>query len=94
MAGTFAVGWTTRGGGPPSMPPLRTAALDREAVGRGLEFEGDDRPSPEPPAAAEADAVATAPTLAAPVADAEVPVIFRGYLLPDNTREERAHEGS
>jgi len=92
MAGTFTLGWTTRGGGAPGLPLLRTAALDREAVGRVTDLKADDRSAPEPPAGA--DAVATAPALAAPVADAEVPVIFRGYLLPDNSREESAHEGS
>lgn len=94
MAGTFTLGWTTRGGSVPRLPLLRTAALDLEAAGRVPGLGGNDWSSPVPPAAEEADAVATAPVLAAPVADAEVPVIFRGYLLPDNNREEPAHEGS
>ena len=34
------------------------------------------------------------PPLGAPVADAEVPVVFPGYVLPDDSREEPAHEGS
>jgi len=32
--------------------------------------------------------------LGAPVADGEVPVIFPGYVLPDDNLEEAAHEGS
>ena len=34
------------------------------------------------------------PAVAAPVADAEVPVVFPGYVLPDDSLEEPAHEGS
>jgi hypothetical protein len=91
MAGPFTLGWASRGGGASGLPLLRTAALDREAVGRVPDSKGHDWSSP---AEADAGAVATAPVLAAPVADTEVPVIFRGYLLPDNNREESAHEGS
>jgi hypothetical protein len=34
------------------------------------------------------------PALGAPVSDAEIPVVFPGYLLPDDSLEEPAHEGS
>ena len=92
MAGTFTMGWTTRGIGSPRLPLLRTAALARD--GAGLR---ECAPlSDVPPAVreAEAESVATGPALDAPVADADVPVVFPGYLLPDNNREEPAHEGS
>jgi hypothetical protein len=35
-----------------------------------------------------------APAIGAPIADAEASVIFPGYLLPDDSREEAANEGS
>jgi hypothetical protein len=96
MAGTFTMGWTTRGGASPRLPLLRTAApgLDPGELAPAL-GEGE-RLSDAAPAVAEAatDAFATGPALGAPVADAEVPVVFPGYLLPDNNREEPAHEGS
>src|SRR5262249_12864709 len=88
MGGTFTLGWTTRGGGAPGSPPLRTAALDLEAGGPRPHPNGPRCDSPRPGAAS------AAPVVAAAVAEAEGPVIFRGYLLPDNTREESAHEGS
>jgi hypothetical protein len=34
------------------------------------------------------------PVIGQPVADMEVPVIFPGYVLPDDSMEERAHAGS
>ena len=34
------------------------------------------------------------PAIGAPIADAEVSVIFPGYVLPDDNLEEPAHEGS
>jgi hypothetical protein len=34
------------------------------------------------------------PAALAPYADAESPVVFPGYLLPDDGREEPAHAGS
>ena len=49
------------------------------------------RPSTVP---ADGDAIAVGPALGAPVADAEFPVVFPGYVLPDDSREEPAHEGS
>lgn len=98
MAGTFALGWTTRGGGIPRLAVPRIAVLDRDAVGRAAALADGEGLSAQAPTSAEAepgaDAFATGPALDAPVADAEVPVIFRGYLLPDNSREEPAHEGS
>jgi hypothetical protein len=34
------------------------------------------------------------PTVGAPAADTEVPIVFPGYVLPDDSLEEPAHEGS
>jgi hypothetical protein len=34
------------------------------------------------------------PALAVPAAEAEVPVVFPGYVLPDDTFEDTAHAGS
>ena len=39
-------------------------------------------------------AISIEPAGAAPGADSGVPVNFPGYLLPDDGREDRAHEGS
>jgi hypothetical protein len=96
MAGTFTMGWTTRGIGSPRLPLLRTAAFARDAAERTLPLREGAPLSDVPPAVgeAEAESVATGPALDAPVADADVPVVFPGYLLPDNNREEPAHEGS
>jgi hypothetical protein len=95
MAGTFTMGWTTRGGSA-RLPLLRTAALARGDGTPASPRVGRDRLSDVVAAVAEleADALVTGPALDAPVADAEVPVVFPGYLLPDNNREEPAHEGS
>jgi hypothetical protein len=95
MAGTFAMGWTT-GAGSPRLPLLRTAApaLDPGGTSPFVVDVGRWSDTPTPAAETRGDASATAPTLGAPVADAEVPVVFPGYLLPDNNREESAHEGS
>jgi hypothetical protein len=91
MAGTFAMGWTTRGASF-RLPVLRASSFDRDA-GALAAADGDgERPAGDP--AGEADAIAIGPALAAPVADAEVPVVFPGYVLPDDSREEPAHEGS
>jgi hypothetical protein len=95
MAGTLAMGWTT-GAGSPRLPLLRTAAPALDPGGASPFVVDVERWSgtPTPDAETRGDASATAPTLGAPVADAEVPVVFPGYLLPDNNREESAHEGS
>jgi hypothetical protein len=97
MAATFTMGWTTRGSGPPRLAILGTAAFGRD-VGRARStVEGGARPSADAlvdiETDADADAVAIGPALAPPVADAEVPVVFPGYVLPDDRREEPAHEG-
>jgi hypothetical protein len=93
MAGTFAMGWTTRGGVP--RPPLRGAtALVADGELPLLTAGSRERPSAYPGPDAEADAFAIGPALGAPVADAEIPVVFPGYVLPDDNREEPAHEGS
>lgn len=83
MAGLFAIGWRPRDGGLPQLAiPADGATV---AVARA-----DDTISPvlESPSAE--------PDLGAPVAEVEPPVVFPGYLLPDNHRgrEEPTHEGS
>ena len=94
MAGTFTMGWTSRGGGLPLSPLLGTTALARAGGQPALAPEEGARPSEAAPSIADAEPFAVMPALGAPVADAEVPVVFPGYLLPDNNREEPAHEGS
>ena len=94
MAGTFTVGWTSRGGGLPLSPLLGRTTLVRDGARPARAPEEGARPSEAGPAIVEAEPFAVMPALSAPVADAEVPVVFPGYLLPDNNREEPAHEGS
>jgi len=96
MAGTFTMGWTTRGIGSPRPPLLRTAILAHDAAEHAPPLRTSASLSDARPAVgeAEAESLATGPALDAPVADADVPVVFPGYLLPDNNREEPAHEGS
>jgi hypothetical protein len=95
MTATFTMGWTTRGSG-----VLRLAILDTAANGRDKDRApsasvGRARLSVDAPTEGDvdADAVAIGPALGPPVADAEVPVVFPGYVLPDDRREEPAHEG-
>lgn len=85
MGGTFTMGWMSRGARAVS-PTARIAA----APGWG-----DSRPEFESAAAdlpAAIEAVEAVPTDS--VRDADVSVILPGYLLPDDSREESAHEGS
>jgi hypothetical protein len=95
MAATFTMGWTTRGGGPPRLAILGTPAFGHDMGRAHATFEEGSRPWPDVPADADADAdaVAIGPAVGPPVADAEVPVVFPGYVLPDDRREEPAHEG-
>jgi hypothetical protein len=93
MAGTFAMGWTTRGGSP-RPPVLSTTALVADGEATFRTPGSRERPSAHPVPEAEGDAFAIGPALGAPVADAEIPVVFPGYVLPDDNREEPAHEGS
>ncbi len=93
MAATFTMGWTTRGSGPPRLAILGPVLPGLNAGGPVLSFEGGARPPDDSPADRDADAIAIGPALGAPVADAEVPVVFPGYVLPDDSREEPAHEG-
>lgn len=85
MGGTFTMGWMSRGAR--AVPPAaRIAAAPAW---------GDGRPSFESTAAdipAAIEAVEAVPTDS--VRDADVSVILPGYLLPDDSREESAHEGS
>jgi hypothetical protein len=91
MGGTFAIGWMTRDGSL-QLPLLDAAALGRDTGGPSLSPAGNGGPFDSPPA--EADAIAIGPALSAPVADTEIPVVFPGYVLPDDRLEEPAHEGS
>jgi hypothetical protein len=90
--GTFTMGWMTRGSGPLHLPVLSSATLGRDAGGHSHAQAGGEQPADGSPG--EADAIAIGPAIGAPVADAEVPVVFPGYLLPDDSLEEPAHEGS
>jgi hypothetical protein len=93
MAGTFTMGWTTRGGDP--RPPVPSTDASGRHAGGPLATPGHrERPSDLPVPEAGADAFALGPALGAPVAEAEIPVVFPGYVLPDDNREEPAHEGS
>jgi hypothetical protein len=92
MGGTFAMGWMTRGSGPLDLRLLTDTAHGHHARGPSRAPEGLERPADGPQG--EADTIAIGPAIGAPVADAEVPVVFPGYLLPDDSREEPAHEGS
>ncbi len=85
MGGTFTMGWMSRGAGA-IQPTTRIAAVPAWA---------DARPSFEPaavdlPAAIEAAEAVPSDS----VRDADVGVILPGYLLPDDSREEPADEGS
>jgi hypothetical protein len=97
MAGTFTMGWTTRGSGIPRLAILGTAARGLDRGRAPSAFADGALPSADTPedrdSDAGANAVAAGPALGPPVADAEVPVVFPGYVLPDDRREEPAHEG-
>ncbi len=83
MAGLFTIGWTPREGGLPRLAlPAERTTVEVARVDDGI---GPVLESPS-----------TEPDLGAPVIEAESPVVFPGYLLPDNhrDREEPSHEGS
>lgn len=85
MGLTFTVGWMSRGAGA-NQPTARIAAVPAWA---------DVRPSLEPAAAdlpAAIEAVEAVPSDS--VREPDIGVILPGYLLPDDSREESAHEGS
>jgi hypothetical protein len=92
MGGTFTMGWMTRASGSLDLRVLTASALGHHTGGPSRAPEGLERP--DDGTRGEADTIAIGPGLGAPVADAEVPVVFPGYLLPDDSREEPAHEGS
>jgi hypothetical protein len=92
MGGTFAMGWMSRGSGPLDLRVLTATALGHHTGGPSRAPEGLERPADGP--RGEADTIAIGPAIGAPVVDAEVPVVFPGYLLPDDSLEEPAHEGS
>ncbi len=85
MGGTFAMGWMSRGARA-VQPTARIAA----APGWGDGLPSLESAVADLPASIEAaDAVPTES-----VRDADISVILPGYLLPDDSREESAHEGS
>lgn len=87
MGGTFTMGWMSRGARA-VQPAARIAAVPAWGDGRpSLESAATDLP-----AAIEAVDVEAGPPDS--VRDADVSVILPGYLLPDDSREESAHEGS
>jgi hypothetical protein len=92
LGGTFTMGWMSRGSRPLDLRVLTATALGHHAVGPSRAPESLERPDDGPQG--EADTIATGPAIGAPVADAEVPVVFPGYLLPDDSLQEPAHEGS
>jgi hypothetical protein len=92
MGGTFTMGWMTRGTGPLDVRVLTAATQGRHPRSPSRAPEGIERPDDGPQG--EADTIAIGPAMGAPVADAEIPVVFPGYLLPDDSLEEPAHEGS
>jgi hypothetical protein len=90
MAGTFTLGWTSRENRFSRLPLLRAA----ESAGHGVRLSSsDDRRSNGDPSR-ESEMVATGPAVGAPAADADAPVIFPGYVVPDDSLEEPAHEGN
>jgi hypothetical protein len=95
MAATFTMGRTTRGG--PHRPDATVAVVaDLDPDDRGLLLATGSRERQSGPTAPDAqpDVPAIVPALGAPIADAEAPIVFPGYVLPDDNREEPAHEGS
>jgi len=76
----------------PRMLLLRSesAAVETHS-GRGAAHRGRDRAAY---ATAPAISISIEPTTLAPYADVEPPVVFPGYLLPDDGCEEPAHAGS
>jgi hypothetical protein len=88
----FTMGWMTRGTGPLDLRVLTASAQVHHPRGPSRAPEGIERPDDGPQG--ESDTIAIGPAIGAPVADAEVPVVFPGYLLPDDSLQEPAHEGS
>ncbi|MHB1560071.1 MAG: hypothetical protein ACYC61_21685 [Isosphaeraceae bacterium] len=85
MGGTFTIGWMSRGARA-VQPTARIAAAPAWGDGRSsLESAAADLP-------AAIEAVEAVPSDS--VRDADISVILPGYLLPDDSREESAHEGS
>jgi len=74
-------------------------ALEAAAVPHGFADRHDQRPQrgvPTGPPIGSAGVVVLSiePAVSAPGADTVAPVIFPGYVLPDDGLEDRAHEGS
>jgi hypothetical protein len=83
-----AVAWlapSLRGLGPRLLPYLDRAGSMDPGHGHGAPGVAGFRPT---------ISISIEPAALAPYADAESPVVFPGYLLPDDGREEPAHAGS
>jgi hypothetical protein len=65
--------------------PLERGADRREAFGQS---------ALPPVSSAGVVVISIEPAVAAPGTDTKVPVVFPGYVLPDDSREETTHEGS
>ncbi len=76
-------GW--RALGPMLAPYLDRAGAIRSGHGPGAPGVAGFRPT---------ISISIEPAARTPYADAESPVVFPGYLLPDDGREEPAHAGS
>ena len=67
----------------------RSTAMDCRATGEAGIWTSAATPCPIPPVLLSVEPFGTSGD-----ADGETPVVFPGYLLPDDNREEPAHEGS
>jgi hypothetical protein len=99
ILGGVALGWGTLASRTVSLPTWREVAKagdrNRDDMAGMI---GSSRPIAVP-AEASIDSASVVvrpiePAIGAPIADAEVSVIFPGYVLPDDSLEEPAHEGS
>jgi hypothetical protein len=97
ILGGGGLGWATLASRPVRLPAWSEAADTGERHRHDGEVPiGSSRSGIAAGAAIEAPPAivdSVAPAIGAPIADAEVSVIFPGYLLPDDSREEAANEG-
>ena len=92
------LGWSSRPEPDPRLLDRRRdgSSGDPAGFGRSARSRAADRAVRTVPPVGSAGAVVLSiePTPLAPGADTEVPVVFPGYVLPDDSLEDRAHEGS
>jgi hypothetical protein len=87
----------TLGGGALGWANLATRAAGPPAWNASGLIRGEDREVEPTTASIDVRSVfleSNEPVVGAPVSDLEVPVMIPGYLLPDDSLEEPAHEGS